>query len=166
MLFLHPLPSERRRVLPRGRQLPRNFQFGSLALESRDSQGCVLFAFIHLGILWIGDGRILREPVVDELEEASAEEGGARNREDPGEDDAAPDAPTDSGKAARGSNAYNGAGDGVRGANRNAEDSVHNERGAASGFRGKATEGSELGDALAHGLDDAPAAGHGAAAHS
>jgi len=33
------------------------------------------------------------------------------------------------------------------------------------GFGGEAAKGSELGDALTHGLDDAPATRHGAAAH-
>jgi len=36
-----------------------------------------------------------REPAVDELEEGGAEEGGARDGEDPGVDDAARNAPAD-----------------------------------------------------------------------
>src|SRR5207247_11274300 len=94
--------------------------------------------------------------------DARADQGCARDREDPGNNDAACDAPTNGGEPTRGADANDCAGDGVRGADRNAEQRVANDGEAAGGFGGEAAEGSELGDALAHGLDDGPAAGSGA----
>src|SRR5256885_3637797 len=97
--------------------------------------------------------------------DARADQGGARDGEDPCDNDAARDAPTNGGEPTGGADANDCAGDRVRGADRNAEERVANDGEAASGFGGEAAEGRELGDALAHGLDDAPAAGHRAAAH-
>ncbi len=99
------------------------------------------------------------------MEDTSADQGSAGDGEYPGPDDAAGDAPADGGEAARGADADDSARDGVCGADRDAKDRVHDQREAAGGFRREAAEGSELGDALAHGLDDAPAASHGAACH-
>jgi len=65
--------------------------------------------------------RTLREQVAEELEEGGAEEGGAGNGEHPGEHDAASNAPADGGKAARCADTHDGAGDGVRGADGDAE---------------------------------------------
>ena len=101
----------------------------------------------------------------EEAKESGTEEGGTGDGEDPGENDAAGDAPADSGEAAGGSDADDGAGDGVGSADGNAEDGVHDERDTACGFGCETTEGRELGDALAHSLDNAPAPRHGAAAH-
>src|SRR5712691_1331950 len=53
----------------------------------------------------------------------------------------------------------------MRGADRDAKVCRSDQGESASGFRGEAAEGIELGDALAHGFDDAPATSHGAAAH-
>src|SRR5256885_6564975 len=97
--------------------------------------------------------------------DARADQGGAGDGEDPGHDDAARNAPTNGGEPTRGADADDCAGDGVRGADRNAEERVADDGEATGGFGGEASEGRELGDALAHGLDDAPAAGHRAAAH-
>src|SRR6266516_4351205 len=46
-----------------------------------------------------------------------------------------------------------------------ASDTPANGGQAAGGFCGETAEWSQFGDALAHGLDDAPSAGHSAAAH-
>src|SRR5580765_1981198 len=95
------------------------------------------------------------------MKKDGSEQSGAWNGEDPGPYDAASNTPADSGKTARSSHADNGAGDGVGGADRNAKGSSADEREAASSFRREAAERIELGDALAHGLNDAPAARHG-----
>src|SRR4029077_10035591 len=96
---------------------------------------------------------------------AGADQRAAGYRQDPSPNNAASDAPADSGEAAGGADADNRAGDGVRGADGDAEFGGGEQRERARGFGGKATERRELGNALAHSLDDAPAAGHGAAAH-
>src|SRR5437016_6591503 len=111
-------------------------------------------------------GLVLAEPKCDDAEDGGTEEGSSGNGKNPGVDDAARNAPADSGKTAGGANANDGSGDGVRGADGNAELRGGKERDGAGGFRREAPEGIELGDALAHGFDDAPAAGHGAAGHS
>src|SRR5258706_9318429 len=110
--------------------------------------------------------RVLREPAVEDLEEGGAEEGGAGDGEDPGVDDAASYAPADGGKAAGRAYANDGAGNGVSGADGDAENGVGHEREPAGGFRGEATQGAELGDSLAHGFDDSPAPGPRAPSHS
>src|SRR5579871_832001 len=97
--------------------------------------------------------------------EASADERGAGNGKHPSPNDAASYAPANGGEATRSADANNRAGNGVGGADGNAEFCVHDEREAAGGFRGESAEGSQLRDALAHGFDDAPAARHRAAAH-
>ena len=61
------------------------------------------------------------QEVLEYMEEASTNEGGAGNGEDPCADDAARDSPADSGEAACGADTDNGAGDGVRGADGDAE---------------------------------------------
>ncbi len=99
------------------------------------------------------------------VKEAGADECGAGNGEDPSPHDAAGDAPTYGGEAPRGTDADDGTGDGVSGANRDAEMRGAKQRKGASRLRRETAEGRKLGDALAHGLDDAPAAGHGAACH-
>src|SRR6266581_3745371 len=101
-----------------------------------------------------------------EFENDGAEEGRAGDGEDPGVHDAPGDAPADGGEAASSADADNGAGNGVGGADGNAEDGVSDNCQPTGSLRGEAAEGNELGDALAHGLDDAPSASHGAAAHS
>src|ERR1051325_9271734 len=82
------------------------------------------------------------------MENESADKGGARG-----------------GEAARGSDADDGTGDGVSSAYGNAKDGIDDQSEASSGLCGESTERRELSDALAHGLDNAPAAGHGSAAH-
>jgi len=101
----------------------------------------------------------------EKMVDARADQGRARDGEDPGDNDATRDAPTNGGKATRGADADNGASDRVRCTDGNAELGVHDEREAAGGLRSESAEGRELGDALAHRFNDAPAAGHGAAAH-
>src|SRR5258707_229982 len=97
--------------------------------------------------------------------EAGADQGAAGDRKDPSPDNAASDAPADGGKAAGRPDSNDRAGDGVRGADGDAKSCGGEERERTRGFGSKAAEGSELGDALPHRLDNAPAAGHGAAAH-
>src|SRR5882724_5884956 len=109
--------------------------------------------------------RFLPEDKFDTVEHPGADESGAGNGENPRPDDAAGDAPANSREAARSSDTDDGSGDGVRSADGDAEDSVHDKSEAARGFCGETAEWSQFGDALAHGLDDAPATGHGAAAH-
>src|SRR5207245_7001313 len=116
------------------------------------------------GAVGLGRPR-LREPVAEEMEEGGAEEGGAGDGEYPRIDDAASNAPADGGEAASGADSDNGPGDGVGGADGDTENGVCDQGEAACGFRGETAKGSELGNALAHGLDDAPSASHGAAAH-
>lgn len=99
------------------------------------------------------------------MENARADERRAGNGKNPGPDDAASDAPANGGEAARSADADDRPGDGVRRADGDAEISVHGERNTAGRFCREATEGREFGDALTHGFDDAPTAGHGAAAH-
>src|SRR6266849_4818634 len=108
----------------------------------------------------------LLQYVKQEFENDATEEGSTGDSENPGVDDAPGDAPAHGREAASGADADDGAGNSVGGADGNAEDGVGDNRQAASGFRGEATEGNKLGDALSHGLDDAPSASHGAAAHS
>ena len=84
--------------------------------------------------------------------DARADQGRARDGEDPGDNDATRDAPTNGGKATRGADADNGASDRVRCTDGNAELGVHDEREAAGGLRSESAEGRELGDALAHRL--------------
>src|SRR5438105_3068174 len=110
-------------------------------------------------------GLVLAEPKCDDAEDGGTEEGSSGNGKNPGVDDAARNAPADSGKTAGGANANDGSGDGVRGADGNAELRGGKERDGAGGFRREAPEGIELGNALAHGFDDAPASGHGAPCH-
>src|ERR1700688_2842344 len=47
MLFLHPLPLERRRVLARGWQSAGNPQCGLLDWQDSGSRGCELFTFVQ-----------------------------------------------------------------------------------------------------------------------
>src|SRR5216683_5771696 len=101
----------------------------------------------------------------EEAEDAGADQGCAGNGEHPGPHDAARDAPAYRGESARSAHANNRAGDGVRGAHRNAEVRGAREGERAGGLRGESAKWGELGDALPHGFDDAPAPGHGAAAH-
>src|ERR1700674_963452 len=99
------------------------------------------------------------------MEESGADESGTGDGQYPGPDDASCDAPTNGGEAPRCSDAHNCARDGVRGANRNAEVRGADEGKRSGGLGGETAEGSELSNALAHSLDDAPSAGHGTAAH-
>ena len=109
--------------------------------------------------------RFLSEDKFDSVEDPSADESGTRNGENPRPDDAASDTPANGGEAARSSYTDDGASDGVRGADGDTENGIHDEGQAAGGFCGETAEWSQFGDALAHGLDDAPSAGHSAAAH-
>ena len=104
-------------------------------------------------------------PNSQEAIESGTEEGGAGNGEDPGEHNAAGDAPANGGEASRRANTHDGAGDRMRRADGNAEFRRAEQRQGPGGLRGKAAEGIELGDALSHGFDDAPAACHRAATH-
>jgi len=113
-----------------------------------------------------GENTALVEQAEDGFEEDGAKEGGTGDGEDPGVDDAPGNTPADGGEATSSADADDGAGNGVGGADGNAEDGVGDNGQPAGSFRGEATEGNELGDALAHGLDDAPSASHGAAPHS
>src|SRR5271170_130938 len=99
------------------------------------------------------------------MENTGTDQGSAGDGEDPSPDDAAGNAPANSGEATGGADTDNRAGDGVGAADGNAEDGVGDKCKPARGFCGKAAEWCELGDALAHRLDNAPAAGHRAAAH-
>src|SRR6266849_2724655 len=99
------------------------------------------------------------------MKDAGTDQRCAGNSEDPSPNDAPGDAPAHGGQAARGSDADNGAGDGVRGADGNAEVRGARERKRARSFRGESAKRRELGDALSHRFDDAPTAGHGATAH-
>ena len=99
------------------------------------------------------------------MKKNGSKQSGAGDGEDPGPDDAAGDTPANSGKTARSSDADDGACDRMRSADRDAKSGCADESESTSGFRREAAKGIELGDALAHGLDDAPSAGHSAAAH-
>src|SRR6267143_2293551 len=100
-----------------------------------------------------------------ELEKGGADEGGAGDGHHPGEDDAASDAPADRSQAAGSANADNGAGDRVRGADRDTEMRRAPQRQRTGGLRRESAERRELGDALAHRFDDAPASRHRASTH-
>src|SRR4029077_1458287 len=100
-----------------------------------------------------------------EVEDGGADQSGAGNSEHPGPNDAASDAPAHGGEPARRADSNNRAGDGMRGADRNAEVRGAREGQRTGSFRRESTEGRELGDALTHGLDDAPASGHRAPGH-
>src|SRR6266851_1858651 len=99
------------------------------------------------------------------MEEPGADKGRTGDGHYPSPDDAPRDAPAHGGKAPRCSNANDRARDGVRGANGNAEVRGAGESKRSGSLGGETAERSEFGDPLPHGLDDAPAAGHGAAAH-
>src|SRR3989441_6352740 len=107
----------------------------------------------------------LAPPKLQTVKNGGAEEGGAGNRQNPGPNNAAGDAPMNGGEAVRGAHTDDGAGNRVRGADGNAEMGRACQRERAGGLRGKPAKRGQFGDALAHGFDDAPAAGHGAAAH-
>ena len=70
--------------------------------------------------------------------------------------------PPDRGQALGGAHAHDGAGDGVRGADGDAADRRADEHHRARRLRAEAAHRAQLGEAHAHRLDDAPAAGHGA----
>ena len=95
------------------------------------------------------------------MKENGSKQSGAGDGEDPGPDDAAGDTPANSGKTARSSDADDGTCDRMRSADRDAKGGCADEREATCSFRREATKGIKLGDALAHGLDDAPTARHG-----
>src|SRR5271157_1617482 len=101
----------------------------------------------------------------EEVIDGGAEEGCAGDGKDPGPDDVARNAPAYGREAVRSAYAHDGAGDGVGGADRNTKARGGKQGDRTGGLRGKPSEGGEFGDALAHGLDDAPAACHGAATH-
>src|SRR5208337_1431625 len=107
----------------------------------------------------------LAEEGGEEMIDGGAEEGCTGDGEDPGPDDVTGNAPAYGGEAVRSANAHNGAGDGVGGANGNAKTSGGKQGNRTGRLRSKPAEGSEFGDALAHGLDNAPAASHRAATH-
>src|SRR5579864_895825 len=99
------------------------------------------------------------------MEDAGADQSGAGNGEHPSPNDAAGDAPAHGGEPASRADSNNRAGDGMRGADRNAKVRGTRKGQRTGSFRGESAEGSELRDALSHSLDDAPASGHGAAGH-
>jgi len=78
------------------------------------------------------------------VKDARAEEGGAGNGEDPGEDDTTRYAPADGREAASSADADNGAGDGVRGADRDAEFCGGKERDGAGVSAAKPPKGLSL----------------------
>nr|GEU28419.1 hypothetical protein [Tanacetum cinerariifolium] len=84
------------------------------------------------------------------------------NGKDPGPDDVARHAPAHGRHLLRRAHADDGAGDGVRGRDRHAQRGGQEQRDGAAGLGAEAAHRFELGDLLAHGLDDAPAAEHGA----
>lgn len=81
-----------------------------------------------------------------------------RNGEDPGPDDVARHAPAHRRHLLRRTDADDGAGDGVRRRDRHAERGRREQGDGAAGLGAEAAHRFELGDLLAHGLDDAPAA--------
>src|SRR5579859_2092563 len=99
------------------------------------------------------------------MEDTGADQSGAGNGEHPSPNDAAGDSPAHRSEPASRADSYDCAGDGMRGADRNAKVRGAREGQRAGSFRRESAEGSELGDALSHSLDDAPAPGHGAAGH-
>src|SRR5579863_2884167 len=107
----------------------------------------------------------LTEEGKNEAKYRGTNDGGARNGQYPCEDDTASNAPANRGQAAGGADADDCARDGVRGADGYAEVRCSPQRQRTGSLRGESPERRELGDALAHGFDDAPAASHGAAAH-
>src|SRR6266705_3433659 len=133
------------------------------AKESLSNETCADVLGLHTSLKRQAKG--LMEQRLEEMENSGAEEGGSGNGEDPGEDDATGNPPAHGGKAAGGADADDGARNGVRGADRDAKVCRSDEGESACGFRGEAAEGIELGDALAHGFDNAPTTSHGAAAH-
>src|SRR5947209_1531882 len=95
---------------------------------------------------------------VHDPEQQRGDGGGGRNGKDPGPQDACGHAPAHGGEPLRGAHAHDGAGDGVGGAHRNAGEGRSYQGESAGGFSAEASHGFEFGDALSHGLDDAPAA--------
>lgn len=104
-------------------------------------------------------------PAREEIINSSSNRGGSGDGEQPSPNDAAGDSPMNGREAASSADADDSSGDGVRGADWDAEVRGADERNGSSGFRGESAERRELGDALAHGSHNAPASGHGAATH-
>src|SRR6266851_6849550 len=103
---------------------------------------------------------------LEEMKNGGAEESGAGDGEDPRPDDPAGDAPAHRGEAARGTDTNDGAGNGVRSADGDAEYGVADKRNSSRGLGREAAEGGEFGNALANVFDNAPATAHGAAAQA
>src|SRR2546430_14088145 len=76
----------------------------------------------------------------EKMVDARADQGGARDGEDPCDDDAACNAPTNGGEGTRSADADNGASDRVRCTDGNAELCVHDQREAAGGLRSGTAE--------------------------
>src|SRR5207244_11657240 len=77
----------------------------------------------------------LAPPKLQTVKNGGAEEGGAGNRQNPGPNNAAGDAPMDGGEAVRGAHTDDGAGNRVRGADWNAEMGRAGQRERAGGLR-------------------------------
>ncbi|KAF5291824.1 hypothetical protein FQR65_LT20401 [Abscondita terminalis] len=91
-------------------------------------------------------------------------DGAGISSQTPGPDDVARHAPAHGAGALGGAHADDGAGNGVGGGHRHAQEGGQEQRQRATAFGAEPADGLELGDLLAHGLDDAPAAEHGAQA--
>src|ERR1700739_1508707 len=86
----------------------------------------------------------------------AGDQGGGGDGKDPGPDDASGDAPADGGQAMDGTDADDSAGDGVSGADGNSGERGAEQSDGSSALGTESAERFELGDFLAHGVDDAP----------
>src|SRR5271157_871920 len=91
-----------------------------------------------------------------EVIDGGAEKSCAGDGEDPSPHDVARNAPAHRSEAVRSANADDSAGDGVGGADGNAKTRSGKQGNSTGGFRSEPAKGIKFGDALAHGLDDAP----------
>jgi len=95
---------------------------------------------------------------VDQQESTCSDDSGGGDGENPGPDDASGHAPTDGRQAVNGANADNRAGDGMSGADWDASQGGAEKRDGAGALRAEAAERLKLGNFLAHGVNNAPAA--------
>src|SRR5208337_2387507 len=103
-------------------------------------------------------------PLCGGVNEADKPEGESRHSSrggdghHPGPDDAGCDTPAHGREPVRSADADNGSGDGVGGGNRDARQRSGEQSDGTGGLSAEAADGSELGDAGAHGVYDAPSA--------